>query len=297
MHNAADFAEQKPVEFNFLGYQMTVPSGSFLLGYFDPKSPIHEPYRDAGIIKIAQALEGRTGIAIDIGANVGDTCAILHRHTGLKIACVDASDFFFRYLTDNVERCFKDRATTRHAFVVSKPGEAAKGLYHWGGTARPTDAAPTEACGTITVPELLALGDVAFFKSDTDGLDVEIIVAVFRHCAPRFPIFFEYELAGATRDAIAAHVNGFLEVLHTAASAGYRTAFVWDARGRFYGLLDLRQPESFINAVNYLGHGKDQSVWNYDICLVHQTDFALVADLRALVSRDTVMPLPGIWTP
>jgi FkbM family methyltransferase len=253
-----------PVEFEFFGYTLTIPSGHFLRNWFDPKSRFYEPYREAGLIKLCQALKSRTGTAIDIGANIGDTCAIIHRHTDLKIICIDASDFFYPYLTKNVERCFSDRATARQAFVLATPDEAPKGLYHWGGTAKAVDSIATEKCQSITVGGLLdTVGDISLFKVDIDGLDVDLIYGLFRAAAPngpRFPIYFEYEFAGNGPAEIRSHANRFLTLLTLATHAGYHNAFMWDARGRFYGLLDLQHPRAMMNALNYLGHNKDQSV-------------------------------------
>jgi FkbM family methyltransferase len=302
MLSAAGFADQKPVEFDFFGYQLAAPSNHLLLRVLDPKSPAYEPYRESGLVKLARALQPRSGTAIDIGANIGDTCAILYRHTALKIICIDASDFFFPYLSQNIASHFSDRASARHAFVTAARNERAKSLYHWGGTARPTAGAPTENCETISVADLLAsAGDIALLKVDVDGPDIELIAGVFRQLgaitsAPvRFPIYFEFEFVGKTPDDMRVHANRFIALSQTAAAAGYTSAFLWDAPGRFYGLLDLRQPRGLINAINYLGHSKHQSVWGYDICLIHQSDAVLAADLRSLVSSDVVMPLSAIW--
>ena len=153
MHNAPGFVDQKPVQFTFCDYPLEVPSGHVLLGFFDPKSRLYQPYRETGLVKIIQSLQqlDRKGTAIDIGANVGDTCAIIHRHSMLNVYCVEASDFFFPYLARNVERLFKERAVVRHAFVLAAADERPKGLYHWGGTAKATDAPFGESCDAISI--------------------------------------------------------------------------------------------------------------------------------------------------
>src|SRR4051812_8941890 len=108
MYSVAGFANQKPIEFKFCDYPLMIPSQHFLAGFFDQRSPAYQPYRETGLVKIVQALQrlNRTGTAIDIGANVGDTCAIIHRHGKLKIISIEASDFFFPYLAKNIERLF-----------------------------------------------------------------------------------------------------------------------------------------------------------------------------------------------
>ncbi len=300
MYHTAGFTDQAPVEVDFFGYRLLIPSQHVLTAFFDPQSPMHQPYRETGLVRIAQALQllNRSGTAIDIGANVGDTCAILHRHSALKIVSIDASDFFFPYLEKNVERLFGERASARQAFVLAAGDETPRGLFHWGGTAKAVDAPFSEHCQSIAICDLLAsVGDVALLKVDIDGFDIEVIsgafdnVGVNGHQSPRFPIYFEYEFAGDNLDQIRARCIKSLEFFKKVADAGYIHAFVWDDPGRFVGLLDTRRPEDMINAINYMGHFRHRSVYGYDICLVHQSDAALASTLSAVVSSDLILPV------
>jgi FkbM family methyltransferase len=295
MLGAVGFAQQKPIEFNFFGYPLLVPSGHPLLGLFTERSQLYQPYREAGLIKIIQALHlvGRSGTVIDIGANVGDSCAIIHRHSKLKIICVEASDFFFGYLAKNVERLFADRAIARHSFVVTSPDENPKGLYHWGGTAKLVDAPFVESCAAVAIGSLLSsVDEVALLKVDTDGLDIELISGVFDDGGtPRFPCYFEYEFPNDSAVAIRNHGAKLLALCQKVAAAGYISAFVWDDAGRFFGLIDLRDPAGITNAINYMGHLRYRPVWGFDICLLHQSDTMLASDLCKIISRELIMPI------
>ena len=260
MHNAPGFADQKPVEFEVFGYNLSMPSNHLLLGVLDAKSRIYEPYRESGLIKLAKVLGPRLGTAIDIGANVGDTCAIIYRHTKLKIICVDASDFFFPYLQQNIGRHFSDRAVAEHVFVTAAREEAAKRLYHSGSTATRTEGTPTESCGAIFIGDLIDNArDLALLKVDIDGPDIELVAGAFRHLgtnatiAPRFPIYFEFEFVGTSAEEIRLRAHKFLGLSQVAVAAGYTSAFLWDAPGRFYGLLNLERRDALVNAINYLG--------------------------------------------
>jgi FkbM family methyltransferase len=300
MYHVAGFTDQAPVEFIFCDYPLLVPSKHVLAAFFDPHSQIYQPYRETGLVKIAQALQrlDRSGTAIDIGANVGDTCAILHRHCMLKIISIDASDFFFPYLAKNVERLFSDRATARQAFVLATRDETPRGLYHWGGTAKAVDAPFSEHCETIAICDLLgSVDEVALLKVDIDGFDIEVISGAFDnigingHESPRFPIYFEYEFVGDNLEQIRARCTKSLEFFRKAADAGYTFAFVWDDPGRFFGLIDIRNPTSIINAINYMGHFQHRTVYGYDICMVHQSDVAFASELCKVISNDSVMPV------
>lgn len=301
MYHSAGFTDQTPVEFVFCGYPLRVPSQHVMTGFFDPKSPIYQPYRESGLIKVAQSLQrlNRSGTAIDIGANVGDTCAILHRHCSLRILSLDASDFFFPYLASNVQRLFSDRAAARHAFVVAGPDDKPSGLYHWGGTAKAVDAPFSESCEAIAICDLLRSADpVALLKIDIDGHDMEVLAGAFAEGreAPRFPIYFEYELAGNDVGQIRERCLKSLEFFKTVADAGYSSAFVWDDPGRFFGRIDLRSPTGMINAINYMAHFRHRSVYGYDICLAHRSDDAFSAELCNVISNDSILPLPLLET-
>lgn len=300
MYHSAGFTDQAALEFIFCDYPLLVPSKHVLTGFFDPNSPMYQPYRETGLVKIAQALQrqNRSGTVIDIGANVGDTCAILHRHCGLKIISIDASDFFFPYLAKNVERLFSDRAVARQAFVLATREETPKGLFHWGGTAKAVDVPFSEHCEAIAICDLLAsVDDVRLLKVDIDGFDIEVISGAFDnigvdgHESPRFPIYFEYEFAGDDLDQIRARCVKSLEFFKKVSNAGYASAFLWDDPGRFFGVIDLRTPAGIVNAVNYMGHFRHRSVYGYDICLVHESDTAFATELSLILSNESVLPL------
>lgn len=299
MYQTTGFEDQAPREFIFCDYPLLLPSKHVLPAFFDPGSPLYQPYRETGLVKIAQALQHVAGgTAIDIGANVGDTCAILHRHCQLKIISIDASDFFYPYLVKNVQRLFSDRAVARQAFVLAQREEKPKGLYHWGGTAKAVDAPFSEHCEAIAICDLLAtVGDVRLLKVDIDGFDIEVISGVFDnigvhgHAAPRFPIYFEYEFAGDDIAQIRARCMKSLEFFRKAANAGYTQAFIWDDPGRFLGRVDLHTHAGIINAINYMGHFRHRSVYGYDICLVHESDATFAALLSAIISAECVLPL------
>src|SRR5262245_60410796 len=135
------FADQEPREVRFCGYSMSIPSKHPLLSFFDPSSTHFQPHRESGLILIARALHAleRTGTIIDIGANIGDSLALIARHCNLNVLCVEGSDFFYEYLRENISRNFVRRATAKHALVVKDDADNPRGLMHWGGTAKPAD--------------------------------------------------------------------------------------------------------------------------------------------------------------
>lgn len=294
MLGAPGFSEQVPVEFPVAHYPLILPSGHPLIAVLDPNSPRHQPYREAGLIRLVQALQqlGRGGTAIDIGANVGDTCAIIHRLSGLSVFCVEASDFFFPYLENNIRRHFASRASACQAFVVPIPGSTQAGLYHVAGTAHAVAGPCTESCGPLTVAEILdRCGPIALLKTDVDGLDLELIAAALDHGEPRYPIYFELELTGDTLEKARAWGAQAQALFAKAASSGYRTAYLWDDAGRFHGRMETTDHGALTNALNYMAHCRHRAVWGFDVALLHQDDRALTAELERGLNVNAVAPL------
>ena len=293
MLGAPGFSDQQTVEFNIAGYALKLPSKHPLLEFLNPQSRQFQPYRESGLIKTVQALErlGRKGTALDIGANVGDSCAVIHRHGGLRIVSLEPSDFFFGYLAQNIARHFSDRATARQAFVLAKADEKPRGLYHWGGTARAVAQPFTEKSESVTISQLLAdVPDLALLKVDIDGLDIELVAAALES-NPNWPIYFELEFSGNGLDEVRSHCAQALALFARAKAGGYGAAFLWDDRGRFYGQLALGDASGLMNALNYMGHFHDRSIWGFDVLLVPESDAALLGELRKSLSQDAAVPL------
>ena len=293
MLGAPGFSQQSPVEFVIEGVLLRVPSRHPLLEFLNSKSPHYQPYREAGLRKIAQAMAalGRSGTALDIGANIGDSCAVLHRHGGLKIIAVEPSDFFFAYLKENIARHFGQRAEARQAFVVAKTGEKTQALFHWGGTARPVTQASNEKFEAVAIADLLrGIPDLALFKVDIDGLDMALVTAAVEEKI-QCPIYFELEFSWSDLAQIRNGAGDALALFGKALGAGYGEAFLWDDKGRFFGALALSDRAALTNAINYMAQVKDRPVWGFDICLAHDSDAAFKQQLRSLLSADAALPI------
>ena len=295
MLSAPGFSDQTATEFAIAGYALKLPSKHPLLEFLNPKSRLFQPYRESGLIKIATALErlGRRGTALDIGANVGDSAAILYRHGGLGIVSVEPSDFFFSYLAENIARHFSDRAVARQAFVVAKADEKPQGLYHWGGTARAVGEPFTEKSDVVAISDLLEkVSNLALLKVDIDGLDIELLhAALDGKTKLECPVYFELEFAGSDLAAVREHCAKALALFAKAKARGYGAAFLWDDRGRFFGQVALYDQASLVNALNYMGHFHDRSIWGFDVLLVQQSDGALLVEMRRLLSENAAVPL------
>jgi FkbM family methyltransferase len=294
-----DFIRQSPTGLMFHGYPIMVPSRHPILAWNTPGNPGEQPYRESGLVLVSRALKlaGKKGVVLDIGANIGDSMIIIATNSGLPVHCVEASDFFFAYLKENIARHFPGQATAQQVFVTSKDDEAPMGLVHWGGTARPSAAPFTEQCGALSIRLLLRRFDaVALLKVDTDGYDQEIILGAFAADAGttpekrRFAIYFEFEIATSEPDLVRLLCQRSLAFFQRMAELGYDSGFFWDDLGRCLGEFDMRQSNILRNIINYMTHLRQRPVWGFDICLIHREDPALAQQLRSLVSQASMLP-------
>jgi FkbM family methyltransferase len=291
---APQFNAQHAVEFDFHGYRMQFPSQHILLSVADGKSEHHQPYREAGFAQICRVLGGssKSGTVIDVGANVGDSCAIVHKNSAFGILCLEPSEFFFPYLQRNIADHFSDRAIARQTFVVASEDDLPKKLWHWAGTAKPTEVADENSAASVSMARLIqSTPDTVLLKIDTDGLDLDLAIAALR-TGGKFPIYFEFEFQMATRRLFLEHLEKIGALLNKAKAAGYRSAYLWDDPGRFFGKITLDHSREFINALNYMGHLSHRPFWGFDICLVHTDHLEFMGGLDAALSSDLLLGLP-----
>jgi FkbM family methyltransferase len=289
-----EFATQVPVRFELHGYELAVPSRHVLLRYQAPGSDEYQPYREQGLIQVVTALEQlhRRGVAVDVGANIGDTLAIIARYGTLDIFCVEPSDFFLPYLRHNIARHFADRAKAADWFITAHDDEPGQALYHWGGTAKPIDRPYSELSAIMPIGRLFSeVTDVALLKVDTDGGDLAIIEGCLDVQAPTFPIYFELEITTADQGEAKASCTRAQRFFSRMTDAGYQQAFVWDDPGRFYGRIDLSADMAVKNLLNYLTQLRHRPIWGFDICLTHNSDSAMKETLSKLISEDLSIPL------
>lgn len=146
-----------------------------------------------------------TGCFIDIGANVGDTAAMLRANATNPLLCVEGNGTFASYLRRNLAH-LPGRATAVEAFVrVAEIDEA--GLSYSSGSSTGafgrTEDARTEVA-MIDLPDIVAQaiaahGRIALLKTDTDGLDAFILRDALQQPTGDAVLFFECDEANTIR--------------------------------------------------------------------------------------------------
>ncbi len=214
---------------------------------------------------------------IDIGANVGDTVAIVRQDAHFPILCVEGSTAYLPLLHRNVDN-LRD-VEIEPAFVGATSGPDAASLSGGWRHRAPGDRrcrlGRRSRCAVSTKSSRHPRFDAAkLLKSDTDGMDCQIIAGAADHLATVRPaLFFEYDPDLTARAGATA-----IRVFDVLQAVGYRYALVYENFGDLMFLLDLgdKRLVSDLDAF-FSGHGGSRYA---DICAFHETDTDLALSLH-----------------
>lgn len=218
---------------------------------------------------------------IDIGANVGDTAAIVRGHSHLPVLCIEGSEFYFEILKENVRRLNSD-IELECALVDSASLERSGHLSLEFGTATFHASAGNGASRRFArLDDILARHPrfltSKILKIDTDGMDGRILEGAFEWIrAVRPVLFWEHDVG---RDAGA---NGpGLGIFSRLVEAGYRSGLIFDNTGEFIQTISLEATQQLAEVSEYLPGG-EQFYGYIDVCAFHDEDSDLCALVREI---------------
>jgi len=167
---------------------------------------------------------------IDVGANVGDSVAIVRAHTHVPILCVEGEDRFFRLLEANTRDLFD--IELEHAFLGAD-GDQASAVHLERGTARIELGAGSTRLPLRTLTEVISrhprFARTKFLKLDAEGFDCKIICCESQFLARNKPLlFFEYHpplCAAAGYDPFPVFMRLF--------EVGYSIVMIYENTGRY----------------------------------------------------------------
>lgn len=237
------------------------------------------PQYSSNIGRIASAVQQKYPdlTMVDIGANIGDTVAIVRVETEIPILSIEGAPAYLALLNENL-RTLRD-VEIEAAFLDSSPGPLSASLRMSDGTGHLALREEPEAELSVTTLDDVLLRHPRFAsskltKSDTDGMDCQILSGARRHLMEARPVlFFEYDpdlTARAGADASA--------VFDLLDATGYRHVLVYENTGDLLLLLDLHDKRltGDLNAF-FSGHNGRRYA---DLCAFHATDTDLALELH-----------------
>lgn len=177
---------------------------------------------------------GRPLVAIDIGANVGDTAVLLLKNGAERVVCVEGSPRYAELLKRNT--CHLPGIVISQGLAAFANAPDRICISESMGTGHVVPSSDGAGVPVLTLEEVLAAHDlnpraVDLVKIDTDGYDGAIIrhhAAFFAHVKPI--VHFEYMFSSADRISNAPHLPDE-EVWETLAEAGYDRIVIYRNTG------------------------------------------------------------------
>ena len=231
---------------------------------------------------------GRIGVAvqqkypdlslIDIGANVGDTVAIVRQDAHYAILCIEGSTTYLPLLRGNLDSV--SDVEIEAGFVGGAIGPVDASLRTDGGTGHLAMGGTDGGTVWLTTLDEIILRHPRFdsaklVKSDTDGMDCQIISGAVEYLARVRPVlFFEYD-----PDLTARAGGAAIRVFDVLGKAGYRYALVYENTGQLMLMLDVRDKQLTSDLDAYFsGHNGGKYA---DLCAFHETDSDLALSLHS----------------
>ncbi len=239
------------------------------------KLPIDDaaaPGRSDNLARIAHVVGAHKEslLFIDIGANIGDTVAVLRKDSRFPILAIEGDEEYYAYLQRNMS-AVPDVWTYQGLLSdcpQTAPGEL---LPNYGGSKQVAIRAGSP--GTLRFLTLVEVLDrfpqfknAGMIKIDTDGFDCRII----RGAAPwleaaRPVLFFEYDPYHLIEQG-----DDGLSIFGTLRGIGYSGLLVFEGNGDFMYSLELHQQGLLEEMHYYLLGGRPRKY--ADLCAFHSSD-------------------------
>ena len=237
------------------------------------------PDYSAQAARIAGHVHGKypTLTFVDIGANVGDTVALVRELAHFPILSIEGNDKFFELLQANMAHL--QDVYLEHVFVGHVTGVVKGTIALQSGTSHLVeDKAGGTLVQTKTLSDILSTQPVfahsKMIKLDTDGLDCRILNSELELLSRLRPvILFEYD-----PHYFVQHGDDGLATFANLRQIGYRTALVYENTGEYLLAANLDN-SSLLQDLDqfYSGRGGKRYC---DICAFHTDDADLAQTIR-----------------
>jgi FkbM family methyltransferase len=209
---------------------------------------------------------------IDIGANVGDTIAVIKTAIDLPVIGIEGDPISYRFLENNVAQ-FKDITLIKEFLGEKKETlHVEMGKDGWNNTLIPTSGATGKDVTLQTLDEVLeqhglANKTIKLLKIDTEGFDTIILRGSFGLLQKQKPVlYFEYN-----KSNMETIKEDGLSTLFSLQQFGYNTLVFFDNKGRYMLSLPILQQE-LIRQIHHYSDEHNSQVAYYDVCLFHEND-------------------------
>jgi len=253
------------------GHSVSLPAGHLLDWYRLRHSRYDEPIADLCDILIKKYPNFR---AIDIGANIGDTAALIVRSSDVSVLCVEGNQKYLPLLKKNLAH-ISVTSEIEETYVGFDDGEIAGHVVTRAGTAS-IEPAVSGQTGTAAVRmrslESIVADHPRFLKAellkiDTDGFDAKIIMASIDLISRVMPVVYvEYSPNGSP------HVEQECrEMINRLCDIGYIYFHIFDNFGNHILRLSFNELFHLNELIAYVRNCRKDlrpAVFYFDICAI-----------------------------
>lgn len=259
-------------------YSISMPGNNPLVEHYK-----YYPNYNIELGKLAQIVSTKYPgcFLLDIGANVGDTIAVVKSAIDIPIIAIEGDEFSYDFLYRN-SRMFNN-VYTINQFLGDKTEKKTITAEKEGWNTTLIPAASGEKLITLkTLDETLRENDffssnIKLIKIDTEGFDTIILRGAYDTINKHSPLlYFEYNRENM--DII--NENGLL-TLFSLIEAGYDKIAVFDNHNRCLIHTSLTQHDILQQLHNY-ADGVNGLIPHYDICVFHKNDNDIAAEFLML---------------
>lgn len=243
-----------------------------------------------GTISVYMASKYPDVCAVDIGANVGDTIAIIKTVIDIPVIGIEGDPVTYQFLEHNTKQ-FRN-VTLLKQFLGDKKQTLQVEMEKsgWNTTLIPTEKG--QELSLKTLDELLeenqlATPNVKILKVDCEGFDTIIIRGATGLLQKNTPVlFFEYN-----RTNMEAIGEDGLGTLFSLEKYGYRSIIFFDNYGRYMLKVPIDQHD-LIKQLHAYSDDNNSRIGYYDICMFHENDAELAEKfIKEVSSRNGILPL------
>ena len=224
---------------------------------------------------------------LDIGANVGDTVALI-RSAGVtnNIICVEGLEYYHKILLKNLP--LFNNVISFNLFLSDVNNSLGEKIEIKDGTARVLSSSEKTSDKNIGVRlddfiKINNLSNIKLLKIDTDGYDFKILRGGINFISENHPtIFFEYDNLYLSKNG-----DDGLSIFDDFINAGYSKALYYDNYGRLLCSADLKNKNLLKDLYGYI-ENYSGSFRYYDVCLFHEDDndlFNILLEKERVASR------------
>ena len=209
-------------------------------------------------------------IVLDVGANIGDTVAMVRTVTDCPIVCIEGDAKYYELLRQNISQF--DAVWTFRTFLGEQDGIVQSTVMNADGTSKLTGSSNQEI-SIVTLDTFLKTHEqfqrAKILKIDTDGYDTKIIKGAMNYIKAIKPVMFmEYD-----RKLLADNGENGLDTLQSLIECGYDKVVFYDNYGRYLLSASLKDKALLRQLEEYMGG--NSPIPYYDICLFSSQDTAL----------------------